>query len=860
MDIINEIKIINDIKITYRFKAANTDRNYLIVIFTGFSREYDFERVGLGFKTNVLWVQDLLDGYAPYYLGRNGKLDFEEAVNILIEEYLLFLGLNKEKCILLGGSKGGFASLYYGVKYNYPNIISSSFTSSIGTQIALRGEEYSKFIMGDEWKDKVQHYNSFLEDAVINDMHIDKKIYLFLSEKDELYLTQQSPIVEKLSKYPNMSLILSDSKLVSKHNQVMSYNLPLIQAIINLFIEDININLGCIVNGGKDVNSFTIEENILFKQQERGIVAVTDKIYMQNDKIYLEGDAFIKGLDSSKYGLFNKQLVLKPMTDKGEYLYPLGSVKNSVLSNKYYENVFCNYTTGGFATLKHNGISIENLPIGIYELIIEVSNQTVSQRKRLSYIKPSLYVTTLFKNRLYDVFSEENGDLSLRVKNVIGILSEPLNFSIQNLWLKEGIFHIEGYYVMLGIQLAKWREANYYLILENKETNIIYSFALGMIDCKILNSILKHTGGDYSKSAFSTIKQQGVNIEHIMDGCYKIAVSMSYKGEVFTYYTKCEITKEINNYDLLFVNSDFSKSMSITKENKKDIDIKRQNLRSVRQIQTKFSLSNSLRQQAYYADSLAKKVNKYPSYLLDNKLVAYKFAKLCGISTVDVYFQNEKISDGLFKLKYPCVLKPMNEDSGNGVFICYAENNIVYLNTNEIFNSIDSLKKYIDNLLISKKVISDLWMCEQLICDRTQSIARDIKFYMFYGQIGLILETDRIPIIRRCWRDGQLSLVKTGKYDGLLFASPEIPQSLINEAISLSLKIPSPFIRIDFLVTSETSYLGEFTPAPGRYWTFNDTWDEKLGRYYQEAMLRFIADVSYGKKFTEFDDLILSMK
>ncbi len=133
------------------------------------------------------------------------------------------------------------------------------------------------------------------------------------------------------------------------------------------------------------------------------------------------------------------------------------------------------------------------------------------------------------------------------------------------------------------------------------------------------------------------------------------------------------------------------------------------------------------------------------------------------------------------------------------------------------------------------------------------------KFYCFYGEVGLILESDRIPKLKRCWYDADLNMVNTGKYVSTASrAGKDGLKELLELAKSISLEIPAPFVRIDFLKQGDDVYLGEFTPAPGGFHRFNHTWDTNLGEMYHKAMTRLSCDVSMGKVFSKYQSLTKS--
>src|SRR5690625_6460895 len=53
---------------------------------------------------------------------------------------------------------------------------------------------------------------------------------------------------------------------------------------------------------------------------------------------------------------------------------------------------------------------------------------------------------------------------------------------------------------------------------------------------------------------------------------------------------------------------------------------------------------------------------------------------------------------------------------------------------------------------------------------------------------------------------------------------------IVSEA---SLKIPTPYIRLDMLNGHDGLVFGEATPRPGAYHLFNDEYDQKLGEAYR---------------------------
>ncbi len=241
---------------------------------------------------------------------------------------------------------------------------------------------------------------------------------------------------------------------------------------------------------------------------------------------------------------------------------------------------------------------------------------------------------------------------------------------------------------------------------------------------------------------------------------------------------------------------------------------------------------------------------RHPAFTLDNKLTGYEFAQSLGQLSPKI----QHIQTSLAHIPFApnTVVKPMQENSAHGVFICHADGRIIYLNKGTVFDNPEAARTYAKDLLIQNIVHTDSWMSEELIAN-ANGLARDIKLYCFYGEIGLILETQREGPRKRCWMSEDLRIVNTGKYskNSYISSTEHLPE-LITLAKDISLEIPSPFIRIDFLVQQGQFYIGEFTPIPGKRSNFSDHWDSILGGIYSKAITRLAFDVSLGKKFEHY--------
>ncbi|QKY70433.1 ATP-grasp fold amidoligase family protein [Lentibacillus sp. CBA3610] len=242
-----------------------------------------------------------------------------------------------------------------------------------------------------------------------------------------------------------------------------------------------------------------------------------------------------------------------------------------------------------------------------------------------------------------------------------------------------------------------------------------------------------------------------------------------------------------------------------------------------------------------------------PEWELDDKRTAYLFAdelRLRRPWTSDATYTSTNLPE-----KSGMVIKPADGAGSRGVYLVQDINDIVDMKRSKKLDNWDDLKASMKQDLDSGWVADDEWTIEELIMENDRTPASDIKFYCFYGKVGLILEIVRYPELKYCWWTPTGERVRTGKYDENLFAGKGVTQAEIDSAAEISRKIPAPFIRIDFLRSANELVFGEFTPKPGNYDDFDEPTDKWLGDYFVEAEDRLTQDLIYGKQFRAYNRL-----
>lgn len=288
------------------------------------------------------------------------------------------------------------------------------------------------------------------------------------------------------------------------------------------------------------------------------------------------------------------------------------------------------------------------------------------------------------------------------------------------------------------------------------------------------------------------------------------------------------------------------------------------------------------RQQSFFAALLSantefahhtkKSLGTRLQWSLNDKTSAMAFAGQLKVPT-PIDYQRSVRFDAI-DFSRDCVIKPAQGGSGSsGVFVVRRGGEEAHeVRKNEVVGSIDALRKYIfdDQMGEQSKPASyrerphsgfqvaqrDRWNVEELLIgDHGEVPPRDLKFYMFYGRVGLILEILRAERAQHCFYDASMNPVDTGKYSGdelLAPSSTVASDEYIQIAQLLSENIPSPFARVDLLKTNKGPVFGEITPVPGGSEKINRETDMLLSGMYIEAQARLFADVVKGKRFDYF--------
>lgn len=241
----NEYIFDSTLKIKYLFSKNESSEN-LIVVFSGYSSDpilkakYNYIKAINDINCNKLFILDNYgyDERGCWYLGEQLNFKVEKSVVDLIRYIQNECSIGNENVILLGTSKGGFASVYFGMKYGYGHIIAGA------PQILL----YNHIKNYPNIRDNML---PIITDANINKLNniileLDRKninnFYLICGTKDSHLKNHVVPLVSKLLNENNLYVELIDGN----HGAIADY---------------FNENLGFLINN-------IINKNIKFKTSQ----------------------------------------------------------------------------------------------------------------------------------------------------------------------------------------------------------------------------------------------------------------------------------------------------------------------------------------------------------------------------------------------------------------------------------------------------------------------------------------------------------------------------------------------------------------------------------------------------------------
>ena len=249
--------------------------------------------------------------------------------------------------------------------------------------------------------------------------------------------------------------------------------------------------------------------------------------------------------------------------------------------------------------------------------------------------------------------------------------------------------------------------------------------------------------------------------------------------------------------------------------------------------------------QARRRDYLSDKA-KY-RWMIDDKLAGLKFAELLGVPVVP-YIMSEAIVDlpeAIARMGYPAVVKPLTDADAMNVFILFGPDRVVEHKRRETMDKAEALARI-------ARTGHRKWLVQRYIgpLDGEGPPITEIKPFLFYGEVGFVHEVTTYPELAICEWSPHGHEINTGRPINRM-KGHGFTQEVIADAVRMSLALPAPFMRVDFLVWQGKHYFNEVAPQPG---TVSELvhFDRALGDLYLAAEARLLDDLFNAKPFAEF--------
>lgn len=262
--------------------------------------------------------------------------------------------------------------------------------------------------------------------------------------------------------------------------------------------------------------------------------------------------------------------------------------------------------------------------------------------------------------------------------------------------------------------------------------------------------------------------------------------------------------------------------------------------------------------QQYVRRRRMKQIGDVPDrWLPYDKQAGLLFADMTNVQHARTVF-DIRIED--IEPKADVVIKPMVSRGSIGAYLVKGLDEILVPRDQVVLKSWDEMLAHARDL-VEKGLIEDSFMEQDMIyADREKKIpAHDLKFYTFYGEVGCVNEIAREPGLAYWW------YAPDGEEINLNIKNPADAQPMgfkpeyLEIAAELSKRIPSPHMRIDFLVGEDGLYFSEFCSQTGSQVetiieVVSPGYDRAFGNMYLKAEMRIINDLLAGKKFDEINE------
>ncbi|MFI9152818.1 hypothetical protein [Streptomyces sp. NPDC053367] len=515
--------------VEFEFRAAQGDHRHLLVVFSSVGSKYGFGGALDTVKCNVLRIRDHFDGAASYYVARNMDFSVSDSVHALIQDFMRRLRVTRDEVTLLGASKGGSAALYYGLKYDYKNIVASTPQYFLGSYSKGHGQLGDAVLGAGQPDENVAVMDEVMKDVLAADTDLKRNVYLVSSPGDYQYEQEVVHYLPALRAYENFNFLSVESPTVRRHEEVVRQALPSILSIVYAVTEGVAPRWGEVTVGSEPEDPEAAAEYLAELREQDTALAVLTRAVFVDGGLDLKGRAFLPGQAAGGPAEESKRLVLEK--DGRTWAYPLRTTGEPRLYRDYFDEYFCEYARGGFAT--QGELTFAELPQGTYDVSVSVTSESEGISRRTRLVSAAAVDRRQACGDSEVLFRGGKGGVKLVKRGIVGVDSAGVVFSVEKAEESGRRIHTEGVLYLPGRNADRETHASYYLVLEGKSA--VHSYALSPQKNPRSVRPHKHKGdlGTYDFGYF-TSGPAGIDVSGLPAGKYNLLVSMSTGGALFT--------------------------------------------------------------------------------------------------------------------------------------------------------------------------------------------------------------------------------------------------------------------------------------------------------------------------------------
>lgn len=239
----------SNLPIKYVFSEGKGNKDYLVVVFSAFSRENDEIKHRFNYIRSLNHIDChrlfILDNYGPrgcYYLGANMDFEVETSVSSLISYFTGKYGISQKNVITAGSSKGGSAALYFGLKYYYGHVIAGAPQTKIAHYVLRSAKDTAAYMFGESHPsgEAIQKLDQIIFEQL--NKEIGSKVYLLSSEHDSQFPIHVRPFLDLL-KQKQINSHIEINNDIKNHSQIAQHFPYFLQKILYQLIYGLDLEI-----------------------------------------------------------------------------------------------------------------------------------------------------------------------------------------------------------------------------------------------------------------------------------------------------------------------------------------------------------------------------------------------------------------------------------------------------------------------------------------------------------------------------------------------------------------------------------------------------------------------------------------